>query len=354
MGDNGKNKKRRSGIWSFIFIAVLFAITAVYIIKEFDLKALYEDVVSSEHMEWLIAAPILTVVFFLCFAAFMKITAKALEFKLPLYKAITYAFLDFFYTSATPAGCGVPAATAYAMTQDGYSGSLSSAALLMQTICYRFSQLIFGVGAGIMVFTGAFEVEGFFKTLFIIGACLSIIVTAFFCAMLFFTRLTRKGGLLLIKLGAKLHIVKDFDATKQKFINSLVEYRTAAELLRSDKKLIVKQMGVTLLQRAAFFSISYMVYLSFGLHERSFFYVFFLQVAVALAVDNLPLPGGIGVNEYAFYLLYERLYPETDTAAAAMILTRAFCYYIPLVFTAFAALSREIILNVKAKRSAKK
>ncbi len=120
--------------------------------------------------------------------------------------------------------------------------------------------------------------------------------------------------------------------------------------MKSSRGLLGRLLLETLVQRCALFSVPYFTYLSLGGGEKSFIYIFFLQIGVSVAVDSLPIPGGIGLNEYVSFLLYESLYPTSETAAAAMLLNRAIVYYIPLILTGVITVIRSGLTTLFRKR----
>ncbi len=331
--ENKKQNKNRGRLWSFLLIFALLAVTAVVIMREFDVRALIDQVKGSPRIGFVYCGAAIMLVYFGGYAVFMRTASKALGFGIGRFRAALYSALDFFYTSATPGGCGSPAALTVTMSGDGAPSASASAAVIMQTIVFRIVLLLLGTVSGTLLFTGYFGTDRLFRTVFIIGAGVTVFVTFLFVLALFFTGITKRVGLLFIGIGAKFRFIKDKEATSARFVESLGEYRAAAKTLKNSRGFLGKLLLATLVQRAALFSVPYFTYLSFGGGDKSFIYIFFLQIGVSVAVDSLPIPGGIGLNEYVSYLLYESLYPTNETAAAAMLLNRAIVYYIPLILT---------------------
>ncbi len=348
-----KEKKSRAGLLGFLLILLLFAATAVVIAREFDITELFTHLRESKYIGFLYAAPALVLIHIGAFGVFMRTAMKELEVKLGRFRAFVYSCVDFFYTSATPGGCGGPAGMAVTMATDGLPASVSSAAVIMQTVFFRFVLLVLGSVSGVMVYTGVIETEPYFRILFIVGGAVSVILALAFVLALFFTPIAKKVGNLFIFIASKLRLVKDRDTTMARFSDSLAEYKNAAVVLKSNRMLMLKLFVITLIQRAGLFAVSYLVYRSFGMNEHGFFYVFFLQVSVAVAVDSLPIPGGIGLNELVFIVLYGRMYPDQNDAAVAMLLTRAFTYYLPLIFTAMVTLLKNLFGKITSRKKKK-
>ena len=64
----------------------------------------------------------------------------------------------------------------------------------------------------------------------------------------------------------------------------------------------------------ALFAATWFVYRAFGLSGTSFFDILFLQAVIAVAVDMLPLPGGMGISET---LIFEYFSPGVRIFAAS-------------------------------------
>lgn len=345
-----KAPKNRGRLWSFLLIFILLGVTAVVLVREFDIGALVSLVKNSPRIGFVYCGAAIMLLYFTGYAVFMRTASKALGFGIGRFRAALYSALDFFYTSATPGGCGSPAALTVTMSGDGAPPASASAAVIMQTIVFRIVLLLLGSVSGALLFTGYFGTDRLFRTVFIIGAGATVFVTFLFVLALFFTGVTKRVGLLFIGIGAKFRFVKDKAATSARFTESLGEYRAAAKTLKSSRGLLGRLLLATLMQRCALFSVPYFTYLSLGGGEKSFIYIFFLQIGVSVAVDSLPIPGGIGLNEYVSFLLYESLYPTSETAAAAMLLNRAIVYYIPLILTGVITVIRSGLTTLFRKR----
>ena len=55
--------------------------------------------------------------------------------------------------------------------------------------------------------------------------------------------------------------------------------------------------AITVFQRFALFATTWFVYKAFGLSGSSAFVIIILQGTISVAVDMLPLPGGMGISE---------------------------------------------------------
>ncbi len=80
--------------------------------------------------------------------------------------------------------------------------------------------------------------------------------------------------------------------------------------------------------------------------------LFSIQVLIALCVDSLPLPGGVGISEYLYALLFGLVYcvGEVNVIGSAMLLTRAVNFYIPLILTFLLVLIKHVKILKKSSK----
>ena len=90
---------------------------------------------------------------------------------------------------------------------------------------------------------------------------------------------------------------------------------------------------ITFIQRFALFFVTYLVYRAFGLSGTSVYDVMMLQAVISVAVDMLPLPGGMGISEKLFLMIFPPVF-GTALLLPGMILSRGLAYYSQLLFSA--------------------
>lgn len=90
---------------------------------------------------------------------------------------------------------------------------------------------------------------------------------------------------------------------------------------------------ITVFQRMCFFSITYVVYKSFGLSGTSFLEIITLQTILTLSLDILPLPGGIGANEEGFLTMYNQIFTG-NFLVSGLLFSRGINYYVLVIIGA--------------------
>ena len=110
---------------------------------------------------------------------------------------------------------------------------------------------------------------------------------------------------------------------------------------------MINVLLITVVQRCCLFFITYLVLRSFGIGHIGMVEIVVLQAMISLAVDMLPLPGGMGISEHLFQIIF---LPVCGTllTTPAMIVSRGISYYTQLIISAvFTAIAYIMIFRGK-------
>lgn len=116
----------------------------------------------------------------------------------------------------------------------------------------------------------------------------------------------QKTLILGAKLLERIHILKHKEERLDKIERSMNHYHEAAEFMSSHWGMIARVFVITVVQRFAMFAVTYFVYRAFSLNSMNFFEVMFLQAVISVSVDMLPLPGGMGISEGLFMVIFKK------------------------------------------------
>ena len=95
--------------------------------------------------------------------------------------------------------------------------------------------------------------------------------------------------------------------------------------------------------------VTYFVYRSFGLEKHNLYDLTMLQAVIAVAVDMLPLPGGMGISEKLFSIIFAPVF-GTALLLPGMILSRGLSYYTELLVSAVMTVTAHVTLGRKKKQ----
>lgn len=143
-------------------------------------------------------------------------------------------------------------------------------------------------------------------------------------------KLVRNIAFLGLKLASKLHLVKNYKKNLKKVLTFINEYNAIMKEFSSNKFEFIKLFLMQLLRQVLYFSIPFSIYCMFKTPTFELFYTFFVfTVMVDLASSCCPLPGGTGMNEITFSVLFASYLPSQ--VFWALLLWRLASYYIWLI-----------------------
>lgn len=89
---------------------------------------------------------------------------------------------------------------------------------------------------------------------------------------------------------------------------------------------------LTAIQRILLFFVTYLIYRSFGLSGTDVATIVTLQGMISVAVDMLPLPGGMGISEKMFLTIFTPIFGSMTLPG--MIVSRGLSFYTELILSA--------------------
>lgn len=330
-------KKKKNGTRSIILSAllflVLFAVTYYILYKKFEINTIV-SILKGVNINYLYFALSMVFIYLFCYGLFAKTLLKIRGCNVSLTKGFVYACIDFYFCGITPSASGGQPMVIYYMNKDGIPASAGTFSTFVHTCVYKVVLLVFNLIALIFFAPTWYNAGPLFIVLWFLGFFVTSFVITVGLLSMFKRDLTYNFCKWIIRIGAKLHIVKNPEKRLESFNNSLDDYQQAAKDLKGRTLLIVRLFAIVFVQRTALFSVAFIVYRALGNTGYGFMYFLAVQVFIALAVDSLPLPGGIGANEAAIIMMYTSTFGE-DQAASAMLLIRFFNCYVALIISFF-------------------
>lgn len=334
MENNMKNKdvlteKKNKYALSMLLFIVLVGLTFYLLLKDCNFSDIISAVKSARY-EYLILSVLMALIYVAGEGQCLNIIIKSLKVKTNKILCFIYGCIDFYFCAVTPSATGGQPVAAYYMSKDGVSVATSTIALLLNTIQYKLVLLVLGFVVMIFKFGELFG-DFWFTFMFMFGVIANIITIAVCLIAIFSKALLNKIVYKTVNLLVRVRIVRNRRRALEKYENQFKDYESSAEYIKNNPMVNVKVFLVCLVQRLALFSIAYFVYESFSIDGgATFFDLLAIQVAVAMAVDSLPLPGGVGAAEVFTLELFTMIY-GSGLVATATILTRGISYYLCLL-----------------------
>lgn len=329
-------------IVSLCVFLVLVAFTFGVLLHQIDLEQLVEIILQVNGW-YLLGAFCLAMLYLLCEGRAIQVIATSLKQKMRFISGFTYACNDFYFSSITPSASGGQPMAVYYMSRDGVPLSKSSLSFLVHTIVYKVVLLVLGLlvllfHSDLLFFNG-----WLLEVLFFIGVVVNLALIVLCLMAMFSRRLARRIVMGLLHLATRLRLVRDPKEKFQYLDNQLKKYQAGALYVKKNPIVPLRVLLYNTVQRVAMFSVSYLVYRSFGLSQFTYWDLLAIQVILALAVDSLPIPGGVAVTEGVFLLLYLPVYGDL-LRMPALLLTRGMNYYCCLLVSSMVTLGNHVRL----------
>ena len=130
-----------------------------------------------------------------------------------------------------------------------------------------------------------------------------------------------------------LRPLRRHDKMRERAVAFAEKYHESCELFTSRWKDALAWLLVSLLQRCIYLFLPYLVYRAFGMSGHSALEIMLLQGLIAISVDMLPLPGGMGASEHLFMEFFLPVF-GASLAWPGMLASRVLVFYFPLVVSA--------------------
>ncbi len=350
-----KKPKKTKYILSILFMLILIVVTIIYLVNQYN----FNDVMSAlgeVNIFWILLAIPLVFIYILFEGLAMKVILHALGFNVSVKDNFVYSAVDYFFCAVTPSATGGQPMVLYYMAKDRLPVAESSLVLLINTAMFKIILMSLSVVSVIVCPQYVFN-SVLVTILFFVGFAINL----FLVIMCFLGAFKRKwieaAGKRIIMILYRFHIVKDPLKTMRTFREKMNDYEKGAKLIKYHKKHFLLALTANLIQRVSLFAIGYLVFIAFSraypeIDNFNFMHLLAVQVIIALSVDSLPLPGGIGISEVLYQSIFGIIYVvgTLDLVGPALLLTRAAAFYIPVIVTMIIWLIRHIRVTFIHKR----
>ncbi len=337
------NILKRSFISTILFLIIVI-IVFYFIFRDNNYKEVYRIVLDTNKL-YLFVALFCMSCFSICEALNMQTALKLFKEKISFKKSYKYALAGYFVAGITPSSTGGDPMQLYLMSRDNIKISHGALTLLLKLLSFQFNAILLAIVSFIFYHKIFLNSLGNLKYIIFVGAFLNILVGTLYFLIIFFKPVIVYLVELLSKLLHKLHVKKTDIFIKK--INTIVdEYGKASDVIKKNKKVLIKISLTTFVQVVLFYSIPYFVYLALGLREYTIIRFIALQSVLYISVSALPFPGAVGVSEATFMRIYKNMFPES-ILGSAMVITRFINFYIFIVYSGLALMYFILKDNIK-------
>ena len=348
--ENIKKSSPKMTIFNIILIIVIFIGLLIYMFSVDGIDNIIY-LLQNVNYVWVIAGLFCLLGVWLCESITLYIPLKNMYPHHRFSTSIRASMIGQLFNNITPFSSGGQPMQAYDLTKTGVRVSDSLSALAMKFIITQIALIVFTLSVVIFQFNFFMQIFQDFLWVVILGFAINIIAIIFVILMG-----VKKSFIILIttpfiKLLGKVHIgkwriFKDVEATISHFEASVENFHQQFLNMKAHKKMVLQIFIVSFIQSLLYYSITYMVYRSFGNSGTSFFQIITVQSFLLLIMTFIPTPGsGLGA-EGGFLLLFNSIFTN-GTINLSILFWRIYTFYLPIIVGAFFLIPRRKKRTVK-------
>lgn len=324
--------RSKKTVFNILFLLLVFGLTMYYVFHGEDMEALSGYLKQSNAWYWL-AGTVLVVLFILSESVIIHYMMRSVGQHTILTHCFLYSFVGFFFSAITPSATGGQPAQLYFMKKDKLSMSISTLILMVVTITYKAVLVV--IGLVVVIFRPRVIMQYLSPVIgwCYLGVALNVFCVAFMMILVFHPTLAENILVSLIRVFCRITHSKKEKKWIQRISGAMEKYRSVADYLRKNKRVIVNVLLITFIQRIMWFFITYLIYLSFSLQGVGAVTITTLQGMISVSVDMLPLPGGMGMSETLFLSIFRPICGK-NFVLPVMVVSRGISYYTQLIISA--------------------
>lgn len=336
---------KKKAILNTIFLITVFSLTVYMVFNGKDIHAIIRTVGQADPT-YLLVGIVCVVLFILGESVIIYYMMRSLGERVKMGHCALYSFVGFFFSCITPSATGGQPMQIYYMKKDKLKIPVSTLVLMIVTITYK-AVLVF-IGVAVCLFGRDFlgEYLGEMMWVFYLGVGLNVFCVSFMLVLVFAPGLAKwimVKGLVLLE---HFRFLKPKKARLERLEESMDLYHETAAFWASHRLIILKVFVITFVQRILLFTVTYWVYRALGFHTHGIIEVTILQSVISVAVDMLPLPGGMGISETLYMIIFAPLFGSV--VLPSMLLSRGIAYYGQLLISAVMTCVAHFVINGKS------
>ena len=338
-------KKVRKWVFSGIFYAAIFALTVWYLFHDENPAEVLQYVTDAQ-TPWVLAAIASVILFILGESAAIYYLLHSTGVKSKFHHCCLFSFIGFFFNAITPSASGGQPMQIMYMRQDGIPVAQSSIVLVVKTIANKAVLVLTGLAIAILHPGRILECLAGVMPFIYLGMTLNVAAICLLLAAVFLPDLLERLANGVLQLIQKIHPFRNPQRVTGRVNRALSQYRGTSVFLRKNPGILLNVFLITFVQRFCMFSIAWFSYRAFGLVGEKAINIVVLYAMISIAADMLPLPGGMGISETLFTVIFSPIF-GADFVLPGMVLCRGISYYTQLILSAVMTVAAHISFRRK-------
>lgn len=332
-----------------MFLAFVFILTIYSVFHGEDLHDVLKSIIKVN--PWYLLPAVTSVIIFIWGESIIiYYMLGTLDIRTKKRTCFQYSCVGFFFSCITPSASGGQPMQIYYMRKNKIPVPVATLVLMIVTITYK-SVLVF-IGLFVAFFQKGFVqkyLDGILPV-FYLGVVLNVLCCIAMSVLVLCPALSKFMMMKGLAILEHVRILKKKKERTRKLDESMNQYIMTSDYLKGHGKVIFNVLLITFLQRFALFFVTWFVYRAFGLHGVNIYDVVMLQAVVSVSVDMLPLPGGMGISENLFLIIFRSVFVG-GLLLPGMVLSRGIAFYVQLLFSAVMTLVIHFTTGRKTQNS---
>lgn len=336
-------KEKWKKILNAVFVISIFIITTGTVFQGEDFWEVLRFLTTAE-IKFVLPSILFVILFIFGEAIVICYLFRTLGIKTNFFKCCLYSFIGFFYSCVTPSASGGQPMQVIAMRKDKIPVASSTVVLAIVTITYKLVLVFSGLTVLLIRPEGVMKYLEPVETVMYVGLGLNVVCIAILLNLVFYPKSIRTCAEWGLGLWNRIRPAKHPEKQKKRLEALLGQYTGTAEYFKSHKHVIIRVLLITFVQRYVLFFITWFTYCAFGLSGESMPVIVTLQAMISVASDMLPLPGGMGVSENLFMVIFEPIFGEA-LVLPGMVISRGISYYSQMLISGIMTLVATLFIS---------
>lgn len=339
----------RKKVLSILFLAVIFGLTVWSVFNGENPKEIMGFLLTARP-EYIALGIFCVISFILSESVIIHYLMKKLGTKVKMGHCCLYSFVGFFYSCITPSASGGQPMQVITMKKDGIPVAVSTVVLAIVTITYKLVLVV--IGLVVMIFRPAHLIGHLepVKGIIYLGIVLNVGCVWGLLMMVFKPNLVRRISHGVLGAANRIRPMKNMDRLTAGLEKIMDQYSGTADFYRTNHRVMLHVFVITLIQRMLLFAVTWFTYRAFDLEGCTMAVIVGLQAMISVAVDMLPLPGGMGVSENLFLEIFTVIFGE-DFVLPGMLVSRGLSFYTQLFISAVMTFASAFIIKEKTRKA---
>lgn len=346
--DGQKTKKtKKTTIFRYIYIVLTVVVIVLIGALDPNFQGMFEAL-KELNVTWLIICLVAVFLYWFSDAALLKDITGYMHGKYSIWSAFKVGLIGLYYGALTPSATGGQPMQVVYMRRDNVPTGTGTGIVGVKFVVYELSLCCFYIVSMILRGASFYHDQNEIFWITTLGFVINLALVTFIVLTMVNRRLVNACGSGIIKLCAKIRIIKNPEKAKANFDNTIEEYRKAMQHIKAHKLRVFMSFVISFINLAFLFSISYCVYRAMGFTEATMIDMITMQAFLYLAVSLIPTPGSAGASEGGFYLFFGLFFPSASIFMG-MLFWRFLTYYL-ILFVGSALVVVDEVRMMRAKK----